>query len=83
MDNYNSKLREYRQTLQMVAGCGDRAQGYIDEAYQELSNAWLALTAQEKNDNPLPKKEICRNDGTGGISTGTFMMGRNRARHIP
>jgi hypothetical protein len=40
----------------------------------ELLNAYDKLTDDEKIANPIPKREIYRNDGTDGISTGLSMV---------
>lgn len=77
MEEYKNSLNRYYATLRKTDGCGDRAQGYIDKAHQELSYAWLGLTPQEKIDNPLPEKETCKNDGTGGIATGLSVAGQD------
>lgn len=74
MENYKDELNKYNITLRICAGCGSRAQPDIDNAYETLSNAWSQLTQQEKIDNPLPQKNICENDGTGGISSGVSTL---------
>lgn len=77
MNDYKDKLANYKITLQTTAGCGKRAQCYINNAYQDLSDAHLKLTPQEKIDNPLPEKEVCKDDGYLGFMTGAFSAGRN------
>lgn len=70
MDNYKEELNKYNITLRTCAGCGNRAQVYIENAYNDLHEAWSKLTQEERNNNPLPPKEACKDDGTGGVSSG-------------
>jgi hypothetical protein len=74
MEDYKNKLNKYHTILRMTAGCSNNVQGHIDSAYEELWNAYDKLTDDEKIANPIPKKEIYRNDGTDGISTGLSMV---------
>lgn len=74
MEDYKNKLDEYLIILRVTAGCGNRVQWQIDSAYMELLNAHNKLTDNEKIANPIPKREICRNDGNSGINTGLSMV---------
>lgn len=76
-DQFDNLTRRYYTTLRVTAGCGDRAQGYIDAEYAQLT--------QFANEHPefkakLPKKHIADDDGTGGMATGfaTFAMDSRR-----
>lgn len=77
MNDYKSKLAKYYRILSSTSGCGDRAQHYIDDAYQKLVDAHNKLADDEKNANPLPKKQICENDGMDGIAMGLSILDSN------
>lgn len=76
MDGYNTALNQYRITLKIVAGCGDRADDCIDRAYQALSTAHAHLTQDEKDANPLPQKEKGVDDDSTGIASGLAQFGQ-------
>lgn len=80
MDAYKEALTEYRITLQTTAGCGERAQDYITNAYQKLQTAYNSLTVEEKTKVRLPKCAICDDDGTGGMATGLATFAQNMRR---
>jgi hypothetical protein len=67
---YETALQEYYITLQTTEGCGERAQGYIDRAYDELEKAWNAIQAPPDRRPELPRKQNAYDDGTGGMQTG-------------
>lgn len=77
LKNYKEELNKYRITLEITAGCGNRSQSYIDDAYVKVQEAWSKLSQQEKNDNPLPTKETCEDDGTGDIASGISTLREN------
>lgn len=76
-DQFDNLMSRYYTTLRGTAGCGDRAQGYINAEYAKLSKF--------ANEHPefkakLPEKHIADDDGTGGMATGlaTFTMDSRR-----
>jgi hypothetical protein len=67
-EEYQNLLLALRKTEESVAGCGNRAQLYIDNSYKNLENFVKA--------NPtfkLPMKPICYDDGSQGVMTGISM----------
>lgn len=76
MDQYEDSLTKYYKTLEMVSGCGNRGQSYINKAYKELVEMYEKLTEQEKTNNKLPVKARLTDDGTGGIATGMSLLGK-------
>ena len=76
MEAYNESLSNYHRTLDFVSGTGARGQGYIDAAYEKLSQAHSALTAEEKKTVKLPACAKSYDDGYHGV--GGAMASLNR-----
>jgi hypothetical protein len=78
MDAYLAAKERYYVTIEVSSGCGARAQGYIDKAFQDLRDAHSQLSPQERLENPLPKQAAkSYDDGVGGFSGAVTNMARN------
>lgn len=77
-DQFDNLMSRYYTTLRVTAGCGDRAQGYIDAEYAQLSKF---ATEHPEFKAQLPKKQISRDDGTGGFATGMATFGADARRN--
>jgi len=64
---YDSLIREYEHSIEFTSGCGERGQFYIDTAFQKLKE-WIE--SHPGTPEKLPRRHICQNDGTDGVSTG-------------
>lgn len=76
---FNTLINRYYRTIQITAGCGDRAQGYIDSEWKNL-----AKFADEHPEfkSRLPKsKQRSYDDGTGGMATGMATFAANARRN--
>lgn len=71
--------QRYYKTLELTAGCGDRAQGYIDTEWNKL-----AAFAKEHPEfgEQLPRKHSCEDDGTSGMASGMALHASNMARSM-
>lgn len=73
-EEFQQLLFEYDHSISFTAGCGLRAQHYIDSAHKKLKD-FVKDHPQFKN--RLPKKAVCQNDGTDGMSTGLATLAAN------
>jgi len=71
-------FREYRISLEFTAGCGERGQCYIDEAYEKLKAAHQDLSPELRAANPLPAKQRATDDGSFGLASGMAALAGRR-----
>ncbi len=75
MENYSDKLGMYYRTLDFTNGTGSGGQSYIDDAYNDLCDAYDIL--EDKSDITLPKKHISARHMDGGYSVLRSNANRN------
>lgn len=78
-EEFQSLLRKYRITIETVSGCGDRAQKYIDSAYQAIVEFVEANPEFKKS---MPIRSQCQDDGTGGFASGISALSSSREECI-
>jgi hypothetical protein len=65
---FSSLISRYYTTIQITAGCGDLAQGYIDSEWRKLTKF---ADEHPEFKSRLPKsKQKSYDDGTGGMASG-------------
>lgn len=70
---YKEEIERYNIVVGGASGCGSRGQLYIDDSYEILKKVHNELSDEQKESNPLPRKHICRDDGTRGSSYGVSL----------
>jgi hypothetical protein len=76
-DEWNQLFARYTATCESTSGCGSRGQVYINAALKKLSE--FAAT-HEGFATRLPRRVVCRDDGTFGVSSGIALMAADSAR---
>lgn len=77
LKEYKEQKWKYHKTFELTAGLGAYyGDEVITKAYEEMSDAWQKMSADEQKSNPLPPIEKCTDDGMAGFPSGLANQGR-------